>query len=376
MASAFGKEPLSAEHWHHCADLAEELLSSSKILLFMKGSPDSPRCRFSRAAVQILREHRVDFDHVDVLEQPSLRLALQDTAVLLGGSDQLRELAQQGDLLDALRSSTARERAALALTLQRPSPESGICRNPNEQGLQPEPRDLPAEDPTGPGPGAVGYIASSLIRRRVSSEDGVTGTCSLLRVVDLAGSDRTKKSKVEGLRLKETNAINRSLLALGRLVQQHVLHCYWRRSHPSASELGRILLSRCPSRGNVVNALAFRKQHVPIRDSKLTLMLSDSLGGNCKTAMLVCVGPCASHAAETLSSLEFASRAMHIEARKSTHASTFCPVRPPSLGSRDMYKASPNRPKASASLQLGGPRGPRRRRLGFFGVIRPVVEGF
>lgn len=117
------------------------------------------------------------------------------------------------------------------------------------------------------------------IRRRVSSEDGVTGTCSLLRVVDLAGSERTKKSKVEGLRLKETNAINRSLLALG----------------------------------NVVNALAFRKQHVPIRDSKLTLMLSDSLGGNCKTAMLVCVGPCASHAAETLSSLEFASRAMHIE---------------------------------------------------------------
>eukprot|EP00439_Symbiodinium_sp_Y106_P021302 s5003_g2.t1 len=221
-----------------------------------------------------------------------------------------------------------------------------------------------------------GRHVSVEIRRRVSSEDGVTGTCSLLRVVDLAGSDRTKKSKVEGLRLKETNAINRSLLALGRLVQQHVLHCYWRRSHPSASELGRILLSRCPSRGNVVNALAFRKQHVPIRDSKLTLMLSDSLGGNCKTAMLVCVGPCASHAAETLSSLEFASRAMHIEARKSTHASTFCPVRPPSLGSRDMYKASPNRPKASASLQLGGPRGPRRRRLGFFGVIRPVVEGF
>ncbi|OLQ05396.1 Monothiol glutaredoxin-S17 [Symbiodinium microadriaticum] len=109
----------------------EELLSSSRILLFMKGSPDSPRCRFSRAAVQILREHRVDFDHVDVLEKPSLRLALQARwptfpqlyaeGVLLGGSDQLRELAQQGDLLDALRSSTARERAALALTLQRPS---------------------------------------------------------------------------------------------------------------------------------------------------------------------------------------------------------------------------------------------------------------
>ncbi|CAE7296774.1 KIF4B [Symbiodinium natans] len=132
------------------------------------------------------------------------------------------------------------------------------------------------------------------IRRRISSEDRVTGTCSLLRIVDLAGSERTKKSQVEGLRLKETNAINRSLLALG----------------------------------NVVNALAFRKQHVPIRDSKLTLMLSDSLGGNCKTAMLVCVGPCASHAAETLSSLEFASRAMHIEVHACVNVLPSAPAEP------------------------------------------------
>ena len=82
----------------------EEYLSRSKILLFMKGSPESPRCRFSRLvpwletiqviqgevqylhpittdgvaaiaeAVEILRQHQVDFDYIDVLEHPSLRL--------------------------------------------------------------------------------------------------------------------------------------------------------------------------------------------------------------------------------------------------------------------------------------------------------------
>lgn len=78
--------------------------------------------------MEILREHQVEFDHVDVLEQPSLRLALQERwptfpqlyaeGVLLGGSEQLKALASEGELLNALRSSTGRERAALALALR------------------------------------------------------------------------------------------------------------------------------------------------------------------------------------------------------------------------------------------------------------------
>ncbi|CAK9027927.1 unnamed protein product, partial [Durusdinium trenchii] len=51
----------------------EELLSRSKTVLFMKGSPELPRCRFSRLAVEILRQHQVEFDYVDVLENPSVR---------------------------------------------------------------------------------------------------------------------------------------------------------------------------------------------------------------------------------------------------------------------------------------------------------------
>jgi len=109
----------------------QELLEHSRVLLFMKGCPDKPRCRFSRTMVEVLRSHGVEFDHVDVLEKPSVRLALQVRwptfpqlwceGVLLGGSDAVRELAMQNELLDALRSSTARERAALAL-LMSPTP--------------------------------------------------------------------------------------------------------------------------------------------------------------------------------------------------------------------------------------------------------------
>merc|ERR1719189_2371453 len=114
------------------------------------------------------------------------------------------------------------------------------------------------------------------ITRRTAS-----GSCTVSRlcVVDLAGSERVKKSGVEGRHFKEAMAINRSLLALG----------------------------------NVVNALAAKKSHVPFRNSKLTRVLDGSIGGNCRTAMLVCVSPDAAQTLETVSSLEFAARAMCVE---------------------------------------------------------------
>eukprot|EP00930_Biecheleria_cincta_P079078 TRINITY_DN66751_c0_g1_i1.p1 TRINITY_DN66751_c0_g1~~TRINITY_DN66751_c0_g1_i1.p1 ORF type:complete len:212 (-),score=25.83 TRINITY_DN66751_c0_g1_i1:12-626(-) len=107
----------------------EARLGRSTVLLFMKGSPDAPRCRFSRRAVELLRSHGVEFDYVDVLEEPDMRVALSARwrtfpqlyaeGVLLGGSDAIQQLAERGELLDALRSSTARERAALELLLPR-----------------------------------------------------------------------------------------------------------------------------------------------------------------------------------------------------------------------------------------------------------------
>jgi len=104
-------------------------------------------------------------------------------------------------------------------------------------------------------------------------------TCARLCVVDLAGSERVKKSGVQGVHFKEAAAINASLLALG----------------------------------NVVNALATRRSFVPYRDSRLTHILSPAIGANCKTTLLLCASPAADHVQETMCSLEFASRAMHIE---------------------------------------------------------------
>ncbi|CAL1575455.1 unnamed protein product [Knipowitschia caucasica] len=101
-----------------------------------------------------------------------------------------------------------------------------------------------------------------------------------LNMVDLAGSERQSKTGAKGRRLKEAAKINLSLSALG----------------------------------NVISALVDRKStHVPYRDSKLTRLLQDSLGGNAKTVMLATVGPSSKSYEETLATLRYASRAKNIK---------------------------------------------------------------
>ncbi|XP_022791929.1 kinesin-like protein KIF15 [Stylophora pistillata] len=96
---------------------------------------------------------------------------------------------------------------------------------------------------------------------------------------DLAGSERLKKTQAEGERLSEAQHINLSLLELG----------------------------------NVIQALAEgKKTHVPFRNSTLTRLLQESLGGNCKTSLVVCVSPTMGDVSETKSTLFFGSRAMKI----------------------------------------------------------------
>uniref|UniRef100_A0A8D2ZPU7 Kinesin-like protein n=1 Tax=Scophthalmus maximus TaxID=52904 RepID=A0A8D2ZPU7_SCOMX len=101
-----------------------------------------------------------------------------------------------------------------------------------------------------------------------------------LNLVDLAGSERQAKTGVQGERLKEAAKINLSLSALG----------------------------------NVISALADgRSSHVPYRDSKLTRLLQDSLGGNAKTVMVATLGPSSQHYDETLTTLRYANRAKNIQ---------------------------------------------------------------
>ncbi|KAL3252325.1 hypothetical protein MRX96_017648 [Rhipicephalus microplus] len=103
-----------------------------------------------------------------------------------------------------------------------------------------------------------------------------------LNLVDLAGSERQAKTGASGERLREATKINLSLSALG----------------------------------NVISALVDgRSKHIPYRDSKLTRLLQDSLGGNTRTLMLACISPADVNYDETLSTLRYASRAKNIQNR-------------------------------------------------------------
>ncbi|CAG9323481.1 unnamed protein product [Blepharisma stoltei] len=102
--------------------------------------------------------------------------------------------------------------------------------------------------------------------------------------VDLAGSERIKETKSSGGMLNETKNINKSLFTLGKVI----------------SSLG-------DKKGNAL------KPHIPYRDSKLTMVLMDSLGGSSRAIMIACVSPASSYIEETASTLNYATRAMNIQ---------------------------------------------------------------
>ncbi|KAK3723829.1 hypothetical protein QZH41_019506, partial [Actinostola sp. cb2023] len=101
-----------------------------------------------------------------------------------------------------------------------------------------------------------------------------------VNICDLAGSERVKRAQVDGERLSELQHINLSLLELGNTI--HAL-----------------------SEGN--------RTHIPFRNSTLTRLLQDSLGGNCKTIFVMCVSPSKVDINETRCTLEFGQRALKIK---------------------------------------------------------------
>lgn len=125
-------------------------------------------------------------------------------------------------------------------------------------------------------------VIFTIVRKQLGAPGKQNTTTGKLFLVDLAGSERLKKSKSVAQRAVEARAINLSLTSLGKCV----------------------------------SARASGSQHVPFRDSKLTRLLQESLGGNAKTSMIIAVRGDESHAEETYQSLEFGSRAMRV----TTHA--------------------------------------------------------
>lgn len=108
-----------------------------------------------------------------------------------------------------------------------------------------------------------------------------------LSMIDLAGSERASATGCKGVRFKEGANINKSLLALG----------------------------------NCINNLADGIKHIPYRDSKLTRLLKDSLGGNCRTVMIANIGPSSLTYEDTYNTLRYANRAKKIKSHAKKNVS-------------------------------------------------------
>ncbi|GAA5835319.1 hypothetical protein JCM11251_006679 [Rhodosporidiobolus azoricus] len=187
------------------------------------------------------------------------------------------------------------------------NPDSGILQLRDSQDGMATPANLSTKEPTcaqdvvewitlGNGNRTVNFTEANatssrshaVLRVTVTQKPKAGGltdtkTSACLSVIDLAGSERASVTKNRGERLTEGANINRSLLALG----------------------------------NCINALCDprKRGHVPYRDSKLTRLLKQSLGGNCKTVMIVCVSPSSSHYDETHNTLQYANRAKEIKTK-------------------------------------------------------------
>lgn len=119
-------------------------------------------------------------------------------------------------------------------------------------------------------------------------QEGITNLkTSKFNFVDLAGSERQKQTAATGTRLKEATNINKSLTVLGSVINA------------------------------LVDVAMGKSQHVRYRDSKLTFLLKDSLGGNSMTSMIANISPSSSAFGESLSTLKFAQRAKMIKNKAS-----------------------------------------------------------
>ncbi|KAI9376454.1 P-loop containing nucleoside triphosphate hydrolase protein [Aspergillus egyptiacus] len=117
------------------------------------------------------------------------------------------------------------------------------------------------------------------VNTKRTTESGEEYICpGKLNLVDLAGSENIQRSGAENKRATEAGLINKSLLTLGR----------------------------------VINALVDKSQHIPYRESKLTRLLQDSLGGRTKTCIIATISPARSNLEETISTLDYAFRAKNI----------------------------------------------------------------
>ena len=121
-----------------------------------------------------------------------------------------------------------------------------------------------------------------LISETVADDGHIFKKYGKMSFVDLAGSERLKETKSKGEMLKETGNINKSLFTLGKVISS-------------------------------LTEKKSKEKHIPYRDSKLTMLLMDSLGGKSKALMIACISPSNVYLEETVSTLNYATRTMNIK---------------------------------------------------------------
>nr|XP_057933024.1 kinesin-like protein KIF18A isoform X2 [Doryrhamphus excisus] len=193
-------------------------------------------------------------------------------------NEQIRDLlANAGPL--AVREDSVKGVVVQGLTLHQPKSAEQILEalDSGNQNRTQHPTDMNA---TSSRSHAVFQI---YLRQQEKTANLNPNVCvAKMSLIDLAGSERASATNARGQRLREGANINRSLLALG----------------------------------NVINALAdpkSKKAHIPYRDSKLTRILKDSLGGNCRTVMIANVSPSSMSYDDTHNTLKYANRAKEIK---------------------------------------------------------------
>ena len=166
-----------------------------------------------------------------------------------------------------------------------------------------------------------------------SSENKILGRRSQgkLHLIDLAGSERVAKSEVTGDQLREAVAINKSLSMLG----------------------------------DIISALQKQAGHIPYRNSRLTHLLSDSMGGDAKVAMFVNCSPCPASVAESMSSLQFAEKVARVELGQAQRNDAASGKRGKSA--KDAGGRRPLRAVGTPGKQNGTPKGtPKRGSMAIF----------
>ncbi|KAF5914883.1 hypothetical protein HPG69_010949, partial [Diceros bicornis minor] len=212
---------------------------------------------------------------VPSLTYESVRSA-EEFMTLVGGHLQLR--AKHATLVHA---DSSRSHLIITVTLTTAPSWDGPADQQSDRSLLKElDCPLPQQPATGRRRSAAPRASSRSPGATPESPAGhVEQVRAKLQLVDLAGSECAGVSGVTGVALRETSFINRSLAALA----------------------------------DVLGALSECRGHIPYRNSKLTHLLQDALGGDAKLLVILCVSPCQKHVAETLQSLGFGARARQVQ---------------------------------------------------------------